>query len=100
MLSVLLLGWILLTSRRRAVAFEELRATATVAVVVALVTALWPRLTWTQRVVGVVVAVLVTLNRLHILGGTDRRRLRLADRPAVADPIGSGISDLGSLALP
>ena len=36
------------------------------AVVVALVTALWPWLTRTQRVMGVVVAVFVTLNRLYI----------------------------------
>jgi len=35
-------------------------------VVVALVTALWPWLTWPQRVVGVTVAVLVALNRLYI----------------------------------
>ena len=35
-------------------------------VVVALVTALWPWLTWPQRVVGVTVAALVALNRLYI----------------------------------
>ena len=35
-------------------------------VVVALVAALWPWLTWPQRVVGVIVAVLVALNRLYI----------------------------------
>ena len=33
-------------------------------VVVGLVTAIWPWLTWPQRVVGVVVATLVALNRL------------------------------------
>ncbi|HEX7599261.1 MAG TPA: phosphatase PAP2 family protein [Polyangia bacterium] len=35
-------------------------------VVVGLVTALWPWLTWPQRVVGVAVAALVALNRLYI----------------------------------
>jgi membrane-associated phospholipid phosphatase len=35
-------------------------------VVVGLVTAIWPWLTWPQRVVGVVVATLVALNRLYI----------------------------------
>jgi membrane-associated phospholipid phosphatase len=35
-------------------------------VVVGLVTAIWPWLTWPQRVVGVVVAALVALNRLYI----------------------------------
>lgn len=35
-------------------------------VVVGLVTALWPWLTWPQRVVGVVVATLVAFNRLYI----------------------------------
>jgi undecaprenyl-diphosphatase len=35
-------------------------------VVVGLVTAMWPWLNWPQRVVGVIVAVLVALNRLYI----------------------------------
>ena len=35
-------------------------------VVVGLVTALWPWLTWPQRVVGVTVAALVALNRMYI----------------------------------
>jgi len=35
-------------------------------VVVGLVTALWPWLTWPQRVVGISVAALVALNRLYI----------------------------------
>ena len=35
-------------------------------VVVGLVTALWPWLTWPQRVVGVAVAALVALNRMYI----------------------------------
>ena len=35
-------------------------------VAVGLVTALWPWLTWPQRVVGVIVATLVALNRLYI----------------------------------
>jgi membrane-associated phospholipid phosphatase len=35
-------------------------------VVVGLVTALWPWLTWPQRIVGVTVAALVALNRLYI----------------------------------
>jgi undecaprenyl-diphosphatase len=36
------------------------------AVVVALVAALWPWLSWPQRAVGVTIAVLVALNRLYI----------------------------------
>jgi undecaprenyl-diphosphatase len=35
-------------------------------VAVGLVTALWPWLTWPQRVVGVILAGLVALNRLYI----------------------------------
>lgn len=46
--------------------FGNAYPSAHTSVVVGLVTALWPWLTWSQRVSGVAVAALVALNRLYI----------------------------------